>query len=134
MEKQKATDSNEVSNFLATLEHPLKAEIERIRQVILKANKGVTEIIKWNAPSFCFENEDRITMRIHPPKQIELIFHRGAKVKEQPKEKLITEDAGMLSWKANDRAVATFTNMADIKAKEADLITIINSWLKATNR
>lgn len=134
MEKQKATDSNEVSNFLATLEHSLKAEIERIRQVILKANKGVTEIIKWNAPSFCFENEDRITMRIHPPKQIELIFHRGAKVKEQPKEKLITEDAGMLSWKANDRAVATFTNMADIKAKEADLITIINSWLKATNR
>jgi hypothetical protein len=131
MVKQKSTGSENVVHFMTTLEHPFKAEIEQIRKIILAANKDLTENIKWNAPSFCFNGEDRITMRIQPPKQIQLIFHRGAKVLELPKEPLIADNSGILSWKTNDRAVVTFLNSADIEAKSEALVLIINTWLKA---
>ncbi len=94
-------------------------------------NSGLTENIKWNGPSYHFNNSDRITMRIQPPKQVQLIFHRGAKVQEQPKDKIIKDDSGLLTWKENDRAVATFKNMADIENSKSDLATIIKDWISA---
>ncbi len=103
-----------MTKFLDGLNHPFRKEIEQLRLNILCANSGLTENIKWNGPSYHFNNNDRITMRIQPPKQVQLIFHRGAKVQEQPKDKLIKDDSGLLTWKENDRAVATFKNMADI--------------------
>lgn len=46
-------------------------------------------------------------MRIQPPKQIQLVFHKGAKKLTQPKGKLI-DDNWLLTWKENDRAIAAF--------------------------
>jgi len=132
MAKQKLTGSQEVTRFLADLKHPLEKEIEQLRKIVLSADKNLTEHIKWNAPSFCFKDDDRITMRIHPPKQIQLIFHRGAKVQELPKDKLINDSTGILVWKTNDRAVATFINGADIKTKAEGIVEIINNWIKAS--
>ncbi len=134
MAKQKLTGSEEVAQFMAELEHPFKTEIEQIRTIILASNKDLNENIKWNGPNFSLGGEDRITMRIHPPKQIQLIFHRGAKVLEMPKEPLISDNSGILSWKTNDRAVATFLNGADIAVKSEALVSIINAWLKATTK
>ncbi len=131
MSTKKQAGGEEVSNFMAKLEHPLKEEIQQLRKLILNVNSDLTETIKWNAPSFCFKGEDRITMRIHPPKNIQLIFHRGAKVQEIPKDKLIEDGSGILSWKTNDRAVATFANLEDIQAKKTDLAEIVNKWLTA---
>lgn len=92
MAKQTANLNSEVTNFLDELSHPLRNEIEFLRNCILLTNKNLTESIKWNAPNFCINDEDRITMRIHPPKQIQLIFHRGAKVQALPKSNLIADD------------------------------------------
>jgi len=97
----------------------------------LSANSELTENIKWNGPNYCFKNEDRITMRIHPPKQIQIIFHRGAKVKEQPKTKLIKDDFGMLVWKGNDRAIATFKNIQDIEKGKSNFTEIVKHWINA---
>lgn len=69
----------EVTKFLDDLHHPLRPEIEQLRLIILGADRNIQENIKWNGPNYCFDNEDRITMRVQPPKQIQLIFHRGAK-------------------------------------------------------
>ncbi len=132
MNKTKLDNPISVDNYLAALDHPLKPEIEQLRTLILGTNKNLTEIIKWNAPNFCFHGEDRITMRIHPPKQIQLIFHQGAKVQELPKNRLISDNTGLLVWKTNDRAIATFANSADILANSSALVEIINAWLAAT--
>jgi Domain of unknown function (DU1801) len=121
-----------VTAFLDEQNHPFRKEIEHLRNCILFANKALTENIKWNGPNYCFDNEDRITMRIQPPKQVQIIFHRGAKVKEQPKEKLIKNDFGMLIWKGNDRAIATFKNMEDIENGKNDLAKIVTEWINAT--
>ncbi len=109
----------------------MKREIEQLRQTILDAHAGLSENIKWNGPNYCFQGADRITMRIHPAKQIQLIFHRGAKVLEQPEEKLIDDDSGLLAWKTNDRAIAMYRNLEEITSTKATLAKIINAWLEA---
>ncbi len=125
--------SAEVTSFLDLDKHPFRVEIEKLREVILSSNKGLTENIKWNGPNYSIKDQDRITMRINPPKQLQLIFHRGAKVLDAPKTKLITEDFGILVWKGNDRAVATFKNMNDIVSREKELKQIVKDWIKAAN-
>jgi uncharacterized protein YdhG (YjbR/CyaY superfamily) len=126
--------NDEVTKFLDEQNHPLRKEIDLLREIILTANSGLSENIKWNGPNYCFGNEDRITMRIQPitAKQIQLIFHRGAKVKEQPKSKLIDDTSGLLVWKENDRAIATFKNIEEIKTNKDELTKIISEWIIAT--
>lgn len=126
-----ANQSEEVTLFLDKQDHPLRAEIEHLRNCILNTQDDLMENIKWNSPNYSFKNEDRITMRIQPPKQIQLVFHCGAKVREQPKNKLIENDFGLLVWKENNRAIASFKNMEDIKTREDNLAKIIINWLHA---
>lgn len=123
----------EVTVYLDRFNHPCCKEIERLRNYILSANKDLIENIKWNGPNYCFDNEDRITMRIQPPtKQVQLIFHRGTKKLIQPKDKLIDDKSGLLIWKENDRAIATFKNMQDIENGKDALMIIVNEWINAT--
>jgi hypothetical protein len=121
--------NNEVTAMLDALNHPMRAEIEELRWIILSSAIALTENIKWNSPNYCFNNQDRLTMKIQPPEQIQLIFHRGAKKLIQPRNKLIDDTSGLLVWKENDRAVAVFRNMDDIKKAESALINIIHRWI-----
>ena len=132
MAKQTINLNSEVTALLDELKHPFRKEIEELRNCILSADKNLTENIKWNGPNFCFDNEDRITIRIQPPtKQAQLIFHRGAKKQTQPKDKLISNKSKMLIWKENDRAIVTFKSLQDIENGKAELTTIVNEWIKA---
>ena len=127
--------NSEVTLFLDELNHSFRKEIELLRICILSADNNLTENIKWNAPNYCFENEDRITMRIQPltTKQIQIIFHCGAKKQEQPKNKLIEENSKLLIWKENDRAIATFKNITKIEKAETNLTEIVKRWISATS-
>jgi hypothetical protein len=124
----------DVTALLDKPKHPLLAEINLLRAGILAADARLTENIKWNGPNYCVDGEDRITMRVQPPKQVQLIFHRGAKVLAQPAGRLINNDSKLLDWKANDRAVITFKTMEEIVATKATLQNIIRAWLKAAGK
>lgn len=126
--------NSEVTDFLDELSHSFRKEIEQLRIIILSADGNLTENIKWNGPNYSFENEDRITMRIQPPttKQIQIIFHRGAKKQEQPPNKLIKENSKLLIWKGNNRAIATFKNMTEIENAKTDLGEIVKKWIDKT--
>jgi hypothetical protein len=124
--------NKDVTQFLEQLDHPLRKEIETLRGIILQADNRLAESIKWNGPNYSIGDEDRITMRIQPPKQIQLIFHRGAKVKEQPKEQLIKDDTGILVWRGNDRAIASFVSQSSITSVQNTLTQLVQNWLVAT--
>ncbi|MFX3673586.1 MAG: DUF1801 domain-containing protein [Paenisporosarcina sp.] len=129
----KLSDHQQVVDFMNNLEHPLKEEIEEVRKIILSANKLITEHIKWNAPSFRVENEDRITFNLHGKGFFRLIFHCGAKVKDNiGNEPLFDDTTGILEWVAGDRAIVKFTGMHDVKAKEKNLIEVISKWIEVT--
>ncbi len=133
MAKNKINLNTEVSDFLDKQDHPFKNVIEQLRTLILSANPALYESIKWNGPNYCFENQDRITMRIQPPtKQVQLIFHRGAKKLSQPAEKIITNKSKMLVWKENDRAIITFKSLQEIENEKKELTKIINEWIEVT--
>ncbi|GAB3990775.1 hypothetical protein GCM10028807_18590 [Spirosoma daeguense] len=124
--------NEQVTQFLDPLNHPFRKEIDALRLIILEANDLLTENIKWNGPNYSAGTDDRITMKIHPPKQIQLIFHQGVKVQEPRNEKLLTEDYGLLVWKTNDRAVATFRDMDSIVTAKDKLTKLVQDWLGAT--
>lgn len=121
--------NSKVSEFLDDLQHPLRREIEELRLIILNAAQGISENIKWNAPNYYVGEHDRITMKIQPPKQIQLIFHRGAKKLTQPKDRLINDTSELLVWKENDRAIATFRNINEIHKHQATLEDIVRKWI-----
>ncbi|MCC6701704.1 MAG: DUF1801 domain-containing protein [Fluviicola sp.] len=122
-----------VNHFLDALNHPFRLEIDRLRSIILASSPLLSENIKWNGPNYSVEDEDRITMRVHPPKQqVQLIFHRGAKKQMQPQERLISDPSGILVWKENDRAIATFQSLEAIEHAKNALTTIIQSWIQAS--
>ncbi|MEB2775873.1 DUF1801 domain-containing protein [Algoriphagus sp. D3-2-R+10] len=123
----------EVTEFLNLLEHPLREEIELIRSLILDTDSQLSENIKWNGPNYSYEGQDRITMKMYPPKQIQLIFHRGAKVLSLPAERLIEDPSKLMSWKSNDRAVISFKDLAEIKSNSSELIQLIKDWIRASS-
>jgi hypothetical protein len=133
MAKKVSNLNSVVTIFLDELNHPFREEIEQLRSYILSANSHLTEHIKWNGPNYCFDNQDRITMKVQPPtKQVQLIFHRGAKKQEQPKDKLIANKSKLLIWKEHDRAIITFKSLHDIKNGKVELTSIVNEWISAT--
>ena len=121
-----------VEEFMHTLDHPLKAEIEAVRALIRTADGEVSEQIKWNAPSFGYNGEDRITFRLHPPTQFQLIFHRGAKVREDGATFNFEDKRGLLQWVAPDRAMVTLRNMDEVQTHAAALTELVKAWLHAT--
>jgi hypothetical protein len=130
---QKQSGHEQVVEFMTKLEHPLKKEIGEVRKIILSANENITEHIKWNAPSFCFENEDRVTLNLHGKGYFRLVFHCGAKVKNTVgKTPLFEDTTGLLDWVAGDRAIVNFT-MNDVKTKEEKLVEVITKWIEATS-
>lgn len=120
-----------VEAFLLYLDHPFKVEVLRLRDIILGANASITEQIKWNAPSFCYAGDDRITFRLHPPKAAQLIFHRGAKKKIGTFS--FKDSTGLLTWLAPDRATVSFSSLEEVVANEQRLTQLVRDWMVATS-
>ena len=136
------TKTATVDDFMARLEHPLKAEIEILRAAVLRADDRIKESIKWNAPSF-YVSEHFATFKLRPPGTVQLVFHRGAKVRADDVSANIAsadleDPAGILIWAANDRCVATFSDLKDVEAKKVALTAIVRAWIdfaeKASSR
>lgn len=74
---------DQVDAFTARLKHPLKPEIEAVRQILVDAAPGITEEIKWNAPGFR-TTESFATVNLRSLDRLQLIFHLGAKGQGPP--------------------------------------------------
>ena len=129
----KKTKYIDVNDFINQLNHPLEEVIEEVRKIVLSANKEITEHIKWNAPSFCYRNDDRITFRLNKNDCVQLVFHTGAKGKDtKDKGPLFQDQSHLLEWVADKRALLTFYDINEVKIKRDEIIEIVNLWLKAT--
>ncbi len=125
--------NHEVTEFLDEQNHPFYREIDQLRTYILLVDEAIVENIKWNGPNYSYKNQDRITMRIQPTthKQVQLIFHRGAKKQEEPLERLIPHKSKILNWIENDRAIITYKSIKEIEQTKAELAEIIKAWIEA---
>jgi hypothetical protein len=123
-----------VAEFLDSTNHPLKKELIALRQLIKAANPALTEHVKWNAPSFCHNGEDRITFNLSRQDRILVIFHRGAKTKTLGlKKPLLQDDLKLLEWPACDRAVMKFNTMPEVIKRKDAVQKIVNDWIDVTS-
>lgn len=126
------SSTRNVRDFIETSDHSLSDVLAELREIVLNADKNLTEQIKWNAPSFCIDGEDLITANLSKEDRVLLVFHRGAKTKEKLPEKLIDDTTGLLNWAANDRATVAFISLEDVSAKKAKLKKLVKQWIAAT--
>lgn len=119
-----------VDAFLAGLEHPHKAEILALRRIILGADAGIAEGIKWNAPSFR-TSDWFATTHLRAKRGVQIILHFGAKKRDgfAPRAD-VPDPESLLEWLADDRAGATFRDLADVEAKQAAFAELIRAWVR----
>jgi hypothetical protein len=120
----------DVDAFFALLSHPHVEALQAVRRIILDADPGITEGIKWNVPSFR-TTDYFATLHLRTKQGIGLILHFGAKKKDGlTAQRDIADPAGLLVWLAEDRAVVALADAADVEAKRPALTTIIRQWIQ----
>ncbi len=120
-----------LEEFFDDLKEPRKSEVEALRKIIFAAENDLKEQIKWNAPSYSFNHDDRITFNLFDPNSTRLVFHAGVKTKEDKKAPPIFDDeTGLLEWNSNIRATASFENLKQISESKEELIKVIKKWLE----
>jgi hypothetical protein len=123
-----ADGSQDVDAYIAALDHPLKGVVEAVRAALIGSNPHIGEQIKWNAPSFTWRGEDRVTFNIRPKAPVLLIFHRGAKAKDAAGFSF-GDETGLMDWKAPDRAVVTIGSEAEWATHGAAITGLIRRWM-----
>jgi len=126
MKKQttRLDDTKEVNRFMEELDHPLKAGVQMIREVIKGVNKDITEQIKWKAPSFSYKGEYMVTFNLRDRQKIHLVFHN-------PKIALVKSK--LLEGDYEDRRMAYFADENEIEAKKASLERALKDLIKLQN-
>ena len=118
-----------VEEFLAELDHPRIDDIRRIRAALLAGDAELAERIKWNAPSFGHDGDDRVTFRLQPGNRFELVLHRGVQKRDDPFT--FDDPEQLIIWATNDRGTITMPlKMTD--QEEARLLALAHRWLRAT--
>ena len=109
----------EVEEFLQKKQHPLDAEIRRVREIILSADERVEEAIKWSSPTFIYKG-NIASFFMNAKKNVSLMFHKGA---------TIEDNSGLLEGDGKEARTARFYSMEDIEEKKADLENVIRAWI-----
>lgn len=124
-----ATVEETVDSFLSALVHPRKREIVALREAILAADPGISDGIKWNAPSFR-TSEWFATIHLRARDGVQLILHLGAKKSELPPRAFAVDDpAGLLQWLGTDRATIIFRDLDELTARRAALQSLLRAWI-----
>jgi uncharacterized protein YdhG (YjbR/CyaY superfamily) len=120
----KLDNAEQVNEFMAKLDHPFKAEVQMIREIIKNVDNDITEQIKWKAPSFSYKGEYLVTFNLWEKKKIHLVFHNPAISKVKSK---------LLEGDYEHRRMTYFSDENDIKAKKKALEKTLRDLIKLQN-
>lgn len=114
-------DIEKVEAYMAQLEHPLKPEIEMVREIIKKANPKISERIKWNAPSYYYK-QDLVTFNLRAQQHVHLVFHHPH---------IVDITSVLLEGDYKDRRMIYFKSTAAVQSNQNELATIINDLVNS---
>jgi hypothetical protein len=124
MPKPKKSDAEFVAEYMLQLDHPLKAEIEVLREIIKGASPAICERIKWNAPSY-YAGEDFLTFNHRMTDRVHLIFHHA---------KIAEINSPLLEGDYKDRRMVYFKNKDEVQLNKTELVRIIRELLATMSR
>jgi len=127
--KSPADTSEAVDRFMADLQHPFKAGIQKLRSMILDVDPSIAEGIKWNSPSFR-TTEYFATTNLRAKAGVGLVLHLGAKVRGLPTRIAIADPEELLTWLGKDRALVEFTSVRELAVKAPALNAVLRQWIK----
>lgn len=121
--------------FLIQFNDDRKPLVVALLNAINEECPNLTETIKWNAPTFCDNGKDRMTIILHKKDRVGLILHTGTKPKEDKKApRLYQDDTELLEWNSNIRATITFIDLTDFLSKRNLFKKAVKHWLEETKR
>lgn len=129
----KLTIEEQVALHAESIDHPLKEEVEVLRNIILSSSSLVGEQVKWNSLSYYIKTElkpfnakeyksDIVVINLVKPTHILLVFPTGS---------LIDDENGLLEGDFSDtRKIIKFNSLDEINLKADDLKLIIQQWIQ----
>ncbi|MBA3462048.1 MAG: DUF1801 domain-containing protein [Deltaproteobacteria bacterium] len=109
----------EVDDWLASYDNPMKAVVERVRELILAADSRIDECIKWQAPTFTYGGN--LASFFPKAKQhASLMFHTGGSIPGKH-PRLEGEGVGR---------ILRITSVEDADAAGKELAAIVAAWIK----
>ncbi len=109
----------DVDAWLDKYDNPQRQLVSDVRAFILSVDPGISEAIKWQAPTFMYKG-NIASFFPKAKKNVTLMFHQGA---------AIEDSSGLLEGDGDVSRVARFLDAADFEAKKPALESVIRNWI-----
>lgn len=110
--------AQEVDDWMATYDNPMKATVQAMREVILAADPRISECIKWSAPTFTYKG-NMASFFPKSKKHASLMFHTGA---------TIPGDFPSLEGDGKEARTLKVASLEDLAAKRDEVEAITRAW------
>jgi hypothetical protein len=114
----------DVDAYMDRLEHPFKAEVQAVREIIKGVDPRITEQVKWNAPTFSHTGY-MATFNLHRTQHVLLVWHNGV---------VLDDPDGLLEGAYPDRRMTYFTGMGEVEARRPALEGLVRRWVELMDR
>src|SRR5437868_15516036 len=108
-----------VERWFAEKKPPAEATIRKVREIILRADRRMTEFTKYGTLTFAYDGDFATFVQVGDKKQASLMFNRGARI---PGKFPHLEGSGPSA------RFMRFANPAEAKARAAELKKIVAVW------
>ena len=114
----------EVDQWMVKYDNPMKPVVQRVREILLAADKRMEEVIKWKSPTFVYKG-NLASFNPRSKKHASLMFHTGASI---PGKFPHLEGGG------DTARYMTFTSLKDAEARKKELTDIVKAWINMKDK
>src|SRR6202022_4509103 len=111
--------SPEIERWFAEKKPPTEATIRKVGEIVLRADRRMTEFVKYGTLTFGYEGDFATFVQVSNKKHVSLMFNRGARI---PGKFPHLEGSG-----PSARSMR-FANPAEAQARAAELSKIVVAW------
>src|ERR1700730_15119654 len=115
--------SPEVERWFAVKKPPTETTIRAVRQIILGADRRMTEFVKYGTLAFAYDGEFATFVQVSDKKRASLMFNRGARIQGKFPH---------LEGSGPSARFMRFADPAEAQARSAQLSTIVAAWCSLT--
>jgi len=114
--------NKEVDAWFRERKPPAEQAMQRVRDVIHKADPRITEYVKYGSVQFAYDG-DMASYVKHGEKTVSLMFNRGARIKGKFPHLEGTHPSGRWIYFADEK---------EVKALSKELTGIVKAWIAMT--
>jgi uncharacterized protein DUF1801 len=117
------TAGSAVDAWFWELEHPLKPIMLRVREIILRADRRMSELVKYGTVHFECTRGMASFVQVKDPTRVSLMFNAAGKLKGE-----------FPHLEGKSVKYMRFTGLSDVDDREAELQAITRAWCELSAR